>query len=355
MAALADTISGQPWSEDLGDWSWPSLREAAAEILLPPSWVPALPPRPEPALPAVAAPVFGGPQRASARRPAMWTLVSVLAAMCVALIRPAEVQRTHPPIAAAVAHAVGAAPAVLALPKLVPLVKDSAGGSILKATYDSHALRGEGSFLVYLPPGYTATVRYPVIYLLHGMKETDSSFLQLGLQGTLDDEITRHEAPAMIAVMVQGGSGPNRWLGRWEAFVLEVQEVVNRLLPTMIGREDQAVVGYSMGGYGAMHMALDDPTRFGVVESWEGYFNGLGDLVAKDRSTIATLGLHAFLYGGEQDHIADPAEDAPFAAALRADGADAHSAVYPGEHDFATLQAHIAGMLAYAGQSFTQR
>ena len=52
------------------------------------------------------------------------------------------------------------------------------GSSILSASYPSQALGREGSFLVYLPPGYAATAaRYPVLYLLHGHNEYDSSFL----------------------------------------------------------------------------------------------------------------------------------------------------------------------------------
>jgi len=91
------------------------------------------------------------------------------------------------------------------------------------------------------------------------------------------------------------------------------------------------------------------------VESWIGFFNGLeGDLHA-DRPIYSRLGLHAFVYGAEQDHIANPAEDLPFAAALRGAGADAHGAVYPGEHNLETVEAHLPGMLAFAGRALGQR
>jgi enterochelin esterase-like enzyme len=110
-------------------------------------------------------------------------------------------------------------------------------------------------------------------------------------------------------------------------------------------------MGDSMGAYGAMNVALSNPYRFGVVESWLGFFNGLeGDLRA-DRPVIEKLGLHAFVYGGEQDHIANPDEDLPFASALRGAGADAHGAVYPGEHNLATVEAHLTSMLLFAGRS----
>jgi S-formylglutathione hydrolase FrmB len=155
-------------------------------------------------------------------------------------------------------------------------------------------------------------------------------------------------------VMIQGGPGTNNWLNagpkRYEAYVLEVQHLVDRTLPTIPDRGGRAIAGYSMGGYGAMHLALAHPDRFAVAESWLGFFNGLEGLVSADRRTISRLGLRAFVYGGESDTIADPLENSPFAASLRAAGADAHSAVYPGEHDFATLEAHLENMLSFAGR-----
>jgi S-formylglutathione hydrolase FrmB len=127
--------------------------------------------------------------------------------------------------------------------------------------------------------------------------------------------------------------------------------MVDRMLPTIPTRDARAVVGDSMGGYGAMNVALSNPYRFGVVESWIGFFNGLEGTVHADAPIFARLGLHAFVYGGEQDHIANPDEDLPFAAALRAAGADARGAVYPGEHSLGTVEAHLGSMLAFAGRA----
>jgi S-formylglutathione hydrolase FrmB len=109
-----------------------------------------------------------------------------------------------------------------------------------------------------------------------------------------------------------------------------------------------------MGGYGAMNVALWHPQRFSIVESWLGFFNGLSDELRAARPVIARDGLHAFVYGGASDSIADPSEDAPFAAALRAAGASAHGAVYPGEHDMQTLHAHLAQMLRYVGGALSE-
>jgi S-formylglutathione hydrolase FrmB len=192
--------------------------------------------------------------------------------------------------------------------------------------------------------------------MLTGQDQSDEAFLQVGLQRTLDRLIAGHSIPPLIAVMVQGGPGPNLWRNHgglnYENYVLEVQELIDRMLPTLPTRTARGVVGDSMGGYGAMHLALANPYRFGLAESWIGFFDGLAPALHADAPIFARLGMYAYVYGGEQDHIANPEEDLPFAAALRAAGADAHGAVYPGEHNLQTVEEHLASMLTFAGRAF---
>ncbi len=109
-----------------------------------------------------------------------------------------------------------------------------------------------------------------------------------------------------------------------------------------------------MGGFGAMHVALANPSRFSVVESWLGYFNNLDSELRADRPILSRLGLHAFLYGAESDPVADPAENPAFAAALRAAGAHAESAVYPGGHSLDTVREHLSHMLTFAGRNLAR-
>jgi enterochelin esterase-like enzyme len=251
------------------------------------------------------------------------------------------------------------APAQAPLPTLLADSHDAAGSSIDSASYRSAALGGEGSFHVYLPPGFAETsARYPVLYLLHGNDQPATAFLELGLQGELDRLIAAHEIPPLIAVMIQGGRGANNWRDQgsrgYESYVIEAQGLIDRMLPTQASRSARAIAGDSMGGYGAMNIALGNPHRFSIVESWLGFFNGLDDELHAARSVIAGDGLHAYLYGGAADPIADPAENAPFAAQLRRAGAAAHSAVYAGGHTMETLQAHLHHMLLYVGRSLRE-
>jgi enterochelin esterase-like enzyme len=354
------------WLDGPGDWAWPGTSggEAAVE-LAPPPWIPALPRRAEPAGVPSAVPGTSHRQRGLAWRYGTTLLLLALAAACVGLgldgradlERLIGAQRAAArPSAAEIALERSISGSPQPLPTVVPVSHDAAGSSIDSSSYPSQALHSEGSFLIYLPPGYASTTtRYPVVYLLHGDGQTDSSFLTIGVQTTLDRLIAQHEIPPVIAVMIQGGPGSNNWLNigpaqHYESYVLEVQRLVDRMLPTIPDRSARAIAGYSMGGFGAMHIALTHPTTFAVAESWLGFFNGLDPQLRSDRSVISRLGLRAYVYGGANDVIANPSENAPFAAALRADGADAHSAVYPGEHNFATLEEHLEYMLAFAGR-----
>jgi enterochelin esterase-like enzyme len=365
----------QVWMENLGEWSWPGTAAAggaAAVEVLPPAWVPAFPPRLEPGAGAGDAAAGTRPRRrALAPRLAWAAVLGALAVLCAALALngPRSVERSLGIRAADGVPAERVTPADAAdaraiaessrpLPTITAASHDVAGSSIDAASYSSVALHGRGSFLVYLPPGYASTTRhYPVLYLLHGNDQLAGAFLQIGLQGELDSLIARHAIPPLIAVMIQGGRGANNWrpyAGRdYESYVVEVQELVDRSLPTVPDRAGRAIAGDSMGGFGAMNVALAHPYRFGAVESWLGFFNGLGGELRADRHLFSRIGLQAFVYGGSEDTIADPSENAPFASALRAAGADAHSAVYSGEHNLETIHANLPHMLLFAGRALS--
>ncbi len=361
MSGATTTSRSHVWLESLGDWAWPG-RAAPAEAL-PPPWVPAFPPRLELAGGAPAHPqALPSRARATPRGILLATLLSALAAVCCALALKGSLTlngilgRGDParpaPVAATSADPAPPAPA----PTLVSLSHGSAGSSIDEASFASPSLQGEGSFLVYLPPGFASTARhFPVLYLLHGRNGHATAFLEVGIQQDLDDLIKTGAIPPLIAVMIQDRPGLNNWRNigarRSETYVVEVQELVDRMLPTIATRAGRAIAGSSMGGFGAMNVALANPYRFSVVESWLGFFDNLEGELRADQPVFARLGLHAFLYGATEDPVADPEEDPAFAAKLRAAGAHAQSAVYPGGHSLEKISEHLETGLLFAGRS----
>jgi S-formylglutathione hydrolase FrmB len=116
-------------------------------------------------------------------------------------------------------------------------------------------------------------------------------------------------------------------------------------------RSGRAIAGGSMGGFGAMHVALAYPYRFAVVESWLGFFDGLESELRADAPVISRRGLHAFLYGAEADPVAVPEEDPLFAARLSAAGAQAEGVIYPGGHSLQKVKEHLAAGLMFASRS----
>jgi len=264
-------------------------------------------------------------------------------------------------LADAVAHATPALGMLTAsLPAPVPISTDAAGSTIAAIAYPSAALGWRDRYLVYLPPGYRASGarRYPVLYLLHGDSQPASSFLRLGLQGTLDRLIAAHRIRPLIAVMLSAAGLPNDWQNatwrggpQYNAYIGEVQRLTDATLRTLSARASRGIAGYSMGGFGAMNVALSQLRSYSVVESWEGFFANLSVELAADRPLLRRLPLHAFVYGGLSDTVAGYTQNAPWAAAMRAAGADARSALYPGDHSFGPLEQHLSEMLSFAGRA----
>ena len=131
---------------------------------------------------------------------------------------------------------------------------------------------------VYLPPGFTRSKRYPVIYLLHGLRGAPSEYWDaLDIADVADGLIASHESPPFIAVMPVGGKlvhpSEDEWAGVWERYVVDdVVPWVDARLPVVPTARDRALEGLSAGGFGAVDIGLRHPGMFGTLGSWAGYF-----------------------------------------------------------------------------------
>jgi poly(3-hydroxybutyrate) depolymerase len=61
----------------------------------------------------------------------------------------------------------------LLLPGFSPVTAGPAGGQVLKGTFPGTLRPG----YVYLPPGFDELTRYPVVYLLHGMRGSPEEYI----------------------------------------------------------------------------------------------------------------------------------------------------------------------------------
>lgn len=138
---------------------------------------------------------------------------------------------------------------------------------------------------VLLPAGYDAdpTKRYPVVYLFHG-GGFDADFRQwhtmspLGGGGSmLLGETAGTEAIFVMPDISKGGWGLDArhefpWLRRhWETFHLDqLVPWVDANLRTLGSAEGRAVLGYSMGGFAALHHVAKRPELFSAVSAYSG-------------------------------------------------------------------------------------
>ena len=141
-------------------------------------------------------------------------------------------------------------------------------GEVFSDSVRSAALGRDLNFTVYLPDGYKdAAAKFPVVYLLHGAGGDESEWVRKGgATETLDGLIKRGLMRPTVAVMPT--TGPASW---WADGASEKAEtaMVTELLPYVEGkykvtaeRSGRAIGGLSMGGYGALNLALRYPTKF---------------------------------------------------------------------------------------------
>lgn len=168
----------------------------------------------------------------------------------------------------------GAAAAVLLGP-----ASASAAQRRVDTSFASAAIGGRLHFEAYLPPGYAgSTLRYPVVYVLHGLPSTASAYTSLRFVEHALDSVGR---PAIVVVPQGARAGESdpeyvdRGPGdRWATAIgSELPHVIDARFRTIRSRTGRALIGISAGGYGAMQLALHHLDEFAVVESWSGYFH----------------------------------------------------------------------------------
>lgn len=155
-------------------------------------------------------------------------------------------------------------------------------GKVVTAVLQSAALANttthedpNRSLHIYLPRNYeTTTKRYPVVYLLHGYGGQDTFMLVRNkVYETLDRGIAENKFGEMIVVAPNNKSKMNgSWYtnstssGNWEDFnAKELVSYMDKNYRTITKPEARAVVGHSMGGFGAIQLGMRHPDVFGVV------------------------------------------------------------------------------------------
>jgi enterochelin esterase-like enzyme len=157
-----------------------------------------------------------------------------------------------------------------------------AHGKLEMVEYDSKSVGNKRKALVYTPPGYSADIKYPVLYLLHGIGGDEEEWRRDGHpEIILDNLIADKKAVPMIIVMPNGRAqtddrpGPNA-MATAPAFGKFDQDLLGSLIPfieakysVIKNRESRALAGLSMGGGQSLNFGLAHLDTF----AWIGGFS----------------------------------------------------------------------------------
>ena len=154
-------------------------------------------------------------------------------------------------------------------------------GEIITTKYYSTTCGREKNVIIALPAGYTEEKQYPVTYVLHGVGGSEKDMIGNGSNGArviAANLEAKGEAKEMILVFpnMYSSATQEKFTGidheNMAAYDNFVNDMANDLMPFMeknysvaTGRENTAVIGFSMGGRESLCLGFSRPDLFGYV------------------------------------------------------------------------------------------
>jgi len=147
--------------------------------------------------------------------------------------------------------------------------------------YDSSTVGNKRKVTVYTPPGYDKQMKYPVLYLLHGIGGGENEWPKGGAVTVLDNLYADKKPVPMIVVMPNGRAQPNDRaegdvfrtapaFAKFEGDLLkDLIPFVEKTYPVKSDRESRALAGLSMGGGQSLNFGLGNLDTF----AWVGGFS----------------------------------------------------------------------------------
>lgn len=146
-------------------------------------------------------------------------------------------------------------------------------GNVDTIRFYSKVLKKETSFVIITPTNYEQkNMRLPVVYLLHGHGGNYASFIHYAAQ-------LPAKADQLNILMVCPDGGFNSWYFdspvdssvRYETMITtELINYIDQHYPTVPDRKHRGITGLSMGGHGALYLAIRHSETFGAAGSLSG-------------------------------------------------------------------------------------
>ena len=157
-------------------------------------------------------------------------------------------------------------------------------GKVDTLTYNSKTVGTKRKTIIYTPPGFSKSKKYPVLYLLHGIGGDEKEWLNGGKpQVILDNLYAEGKIEQMIVVMPNGRAMKNDSAtgnifapDKVQAFATFGNDLLKDLIPfiekkypVIADREHRAIAGLSMGGGQSLNFGLGNLDVF----AWVGGFS----------------------------------------------------------------------------------
>tara|TARA_R110001583_G_scaffold26892_4_gene96630 strand:- start:1818 stop:2666 length:849 start_codon:yes stop_codon:yes gene_type:complete len=159
------------------------------------------------------------------------------------------------------------------------------GGWNKQYTHRSNTLNCDMRFAIFLPPQINTGTKIPALYWLSGLTCTDENFMQksgaqriaaeLGIAIIAPDTSPRGDDVANdpsydlgqgAGFYVNASQAPwNRHFHMYDYIVNELPELIEQHFPIS---DQRAISGHSMGGHGALTIALKNPQRYTSVSAF---------------------------------------------------------------------------------------
>jgi enterochelin esterase-like enzyme len=214
---------------------------------------------------------------------------------------------------------------------LIHSLQDVPHGVVTYRYYNSKTLKVTRQLVIYTPPDYELNTakKYPVLYLIHGMTDTEETWFKVGrVNLILDNLIAQGKAKPMIIVMPYANIFPDLRpdaIINWEIHLKTdtlSREITDDIIPfieknyrVLADKDNRAIAGFSLGGRQTLAIGLANPGLFSWVCAYapaiwknelESSFNTLyadPEMLNQLKLLSISCGTNDFLYNSALDFI----------------------------------------------------
>lgn len=188
-----------------------------------------------------------------------------------------------------------------------------------------HDEQGDHAYTVFLPAGYRADRKYPVVLFLHGAGERGRDGHKQLTVGLAPYVKARAATFPFIAVFPQCEDLEGRLLTSWKADTSDGRRAL-KILDEVQSRfstdpKRAVLVGWSMGAYGALSLGAAEPARWAAVVAISGG--------AEPDSLAPLKNTPVWIFHGAKDKIVPVAESRAAAEALKTAGGNVTYTEFP--------------------------